>query len=29
SVCPHLGSELGPAAGGRVRDGRLVCPLHG
>ena len=29
SVCPHLGSELGPAAGGRVRDGRLVCPFHG
>ena len=30
SVCPHLGSELGPpppAAG--VRDGRLVCPFHG
>ena len=29
SVCPHLGSDLGPAAGGRVRDGRLVCPFHG
>ena len=29
SVCPHLGSSLGPAAGGRVRDGRLVCPFHG
>ena len=29
SVCPHLGSQLGPAAGGRVRDGRLVCPFHG
>lgn len=29
SVCPHLGSELGPAAGGRVRDGCLVCPFHG
>ncbi len=29
SVCPHLGSELGPVAGGRVRDGRLVCPFHG
>lgn len=29
SVCPHLGSALGPAAGGRVRDGRLVCPFHG
>ncbi len=29
SLCPHLGSSLGPAAGGRVRDGRLVCPFHG
>ena len=29
SVCPHLGSELGPAAGGRVCEGRLVCPFHG
>ena len=29
SVCPHLGSDLGPAAGGRVRHGRLVCPFHG
>ena len=29
SVCPHLGSELGPTAGGRVRHGRLVCPFHG
>ena len=29
SVCPHLGSDLGPAAGGRLRDGRLVCPFHG
>ena len=29
SVCPHLGSQLGPAAGGRVVDGRLVCPFHG
>ena len=27
--CPHLGSDLAPAAGGRVRDGRLVCPFHG
>ena len=27
--CPHLGSDLGPAAGARVRDGRLVCPFHG
>ena len=29
SVCPHLGSALGPAAGGVVRDGCLVCPFHG
>ena len=29
SVCPHLGAELGPAAGGRICEGRLVCPFHG
>ena len=29
SVCPHLGSSLGPEVGGRVCDGRLVCPFHG
>ena len=29
SYCPHLGSDLGPAAGGRIRSGRLVCPFHG
>ena len=29
AVCPHLGSDLGPAAGGRVCEGRLVCPFHG
>ena len=29
AVCPHLGSDLGPRAGARVRDGRLVCPFHG
>ena len=29
AVCPHLGSELGLAAGGRVRNGCLVCPFHG
>ena len=29
AYCPHLGSDLGPAAGGRVRAGRLVCPFHG
>ncbi len=29
SICPHMGSSLGPVAGGRVRDGHLVCPFHG
>ena len=29
AICPHLGSHLGPAAGGKVRDGCLVCPFHG
>ena len=29
AFCPHLGSELGPEAGGRVCAGRLVCPFHG
>lgn len=29
SVCPHLGSDLGPDAGAVVRDGCLVCPFHG
>ena len=29
AYCPHLGSDLGPEVGGRVRDGRLVCPFHG
>lgn len=29
AICPHLGSNLGPNAGGRVRDGRIVCPFHG
>ena len=29
AVCPHLGSDLGPEAGGRVRNGCLVCPFHG
>ena len=29
AYCPHLGSDLGPAAGGRICDGRLVCPFHG
>ena len=25
-VCPHAGS---PLSGGRVRRGRIFCPLHG
>ncbi len=29
AYCPHLGSDLSPAAGGRVRAGRLACPFHG
>ena len=29
AVCPHLGSDLGPEVGGRVRNGCLVCPFHG
>ena len=29
AYCPHLGADLGPAGGGCVRDGRLVCPFHG
>ena len=29
AYCPHLGSDLGPAAGGRICEGRLVCPFHG
>lgn len=29
AYCPHMGSYLGPDAGGRVCDGRLVCPFHG
>ena len=29
AFCPHLGSDLGPEAGGRVREGCLVCPFHG
>lgn len=29
AVCPHLGSDLGPEAGGRIQDGRLICPFHG
>ena len=29
AFCPHMGSALGPQAGGQVRDGCLVCPFHG
>ena len=29
AYCPHLGSDLGPEAGGRICNGRLVCPFHG
>ena len=29
AICPHLGADLGPAVGGSVRDGNLVCPFHG
>lgn len=29
AFCPHLGSTLGPTAGGRICEGRLVCPFHG
>ena len=29
SVCPHLGSDLGPDSGGCIREGRLICPFHG
>ena len=29
AYCPHLGADLGPAAGGLVCAGRLVCPFHG
>ena len=29
AYCPHLGSYLGPDAGGQICDGRLVCPFHG
>ena len=29
SFCPHLGSHIGTETGGRVCEGRLVCPFHG
>ena len=28
AACPHVGADLRPEAGGRVRDGRLGCPFH-
>ena len=28
AFCPHLGAHLGPSSGGKVQDGRLVCPFH-
>ena len=28
-TCPHLGSHLGPSAGGKLKNGNLVCPFHG
>ncbi len=29
AYCPHMGAHLGPQAGGKVCQGRLVCPFHG
>ena len=29
AYCPHLGARLSPETGGRLKDGRLVCPFHG
>ena len=29
AYCPHLGADLGPVSGGRMCEGRLVCPFHG
>ena len=29
AFCPHLGALLWPEVGGRIVDGRLVCPFHG
>ena len=29
SRCPHMGANLGPDGGGRISQGRLVCPFHG
>ena len=27
--CPHLGAHMGPASGGTICDGKLICPFHG
>lgn len=29
AYCAHLGARLSPETGGRLRNGRLVCPFHG
>ena len=29
AICPHLGANLTPERGGKLRDGCLVCPFHG
>ena len=29
AICPHLGANLIPELGGKLRDGCLVCPFHG
>ena len=29
AICPHLGANLSPSAGGTIKEGNLVCPFHG
>ena len=29
ATCPHLGANLSPKRGGRLKNGLLVCPFHG
>ena len=29
AFCPHMGARLSPETGGRLEDGKLVCPFHG
>lgn len=29
ATCPHLGADLRPSSGGKIRNGCLVCPFHG